>query len=80
VGGIARVVFALMIRPMPDWLWVLGGGVVAILCAVVLIANLPQAAQWLLGLLLGVQLIAEGGAIAYLAWRLRSGAAERVLN
>jgi uncharacterized membrane protein HdeD (DUF308 family) len=73
VGGIARVVFALMIRPMPDWLWVLGGGVASILCALVLIANLPQAAQWLLGLLLGIQLVAEGGAIGFLAWRLRSG-------
>jgi uncharacterized membrane protein HdeD (DUF308 family) len=73
VGGIARVVFALMIRPMPDWHWVLAAGLVAILCAVVLIASLPEAARWLLGILLGVQLIAEGGAIAYLAWRLRKG-------
>jgi uncharacterized membrane protein HdeD (DUF308 family) len=75
VGGIARVVFALMIRPMQDWHWVLAGGLVAILCAFVLMANLPEAARWLLGILLGVQLIAEGGAIAYLAWQLRKGSA-----
>lgn len=74
VGGIARIVFALMIRPMQDWIWVLGGGVVSVLCAVVLIGGLPEAAPWLLGLLLGIQLIAAGGAQAYMAWRLRKPA------
>lgn len=71
VGGITRVVFALMIRPMQDWLWILASGIVAILCALILFANLPEAASWLLGFLLGIQLIAIGGAQAALAWRLR---------
>ena len=64
VGGIARVVFALMIRPMQDWVWVLASGLVAIACAVVLFANLPEAATRLLGALLGIELIAIGGAQA----------------
>ncbi|MCB1351880.1 MAG: HdeD family acid-resistance protein [Rhodobacteraceae bacterium] len=72
VGGIARVVFALMIRPMPDWGWILASGLIAILCAIVLIGNLPGAAAWLLGILLGIQLITEGGALAWLAWRVRN--------
>jgi uncharacterized membrane protein HdeD (DUF308 family) len=71
VGGITRVVFALMIRPMNDWVWVLVSGLVAIGCALVLFADLPEAASWLLGVLLGVQLIAIGGAQALMAWRLR---------
>jgi uncharacterized membrane protein HdeD (DUF308 family) len=71
ISGITRVVFALMIRPMDDWLWMLAGGLVAIACALVLFANLPEAATWLLGLLLGVELIALGGAQAWLAWRVR---------
>jgi uncharacterized membrane protein HdeD (DUF308 family) len=71
VGGITRVVFALMIRPMNDWLWVLASGLVAIACAVILFADLPEAATWLLGLLLGVHLITVGGAQGYLAWRVR---------
>ena len=62
VGGIARVVFALMIRPMDDWIWVLASGLVAIVCALSCSRNLPEAASWLLGLLLGLQLIAIGGA------------------
>ncbi len=73
VGGIARIVFALMIRPMPDWGWILASGAVAIFCSLVLIGSLPDAAAWLLGILLGIQLITEGGALAWLAWRLRTG-------
>jgi uncharacterized membrane protein HdeD (DUF308 family) len=71
VGGIQRVIFALMIRPMPDWGWVLASGLVAIGCAMILFQSLPEAAGWLLGILLGLNLIAVGGAQAWLAWRLR---------
>lgn len=71
VGGITRVVFALMIRPMNDWLWVLASGLVAVLCALILFANLPEAASWLVGFLLGVHLIAAGAAQGWMAWRLR---------
>jgi uncharacterized membrane protein HdeD (DUF308 family) len=71
IGGVTRVVFALMIRPMDDWIWILASGLVAIACALVLLGNLPEASTWLLGLLLGLELVAIGGAQAWLAWRLR---------
>jgi uncharacterized membrane protein HdeD (DUF308 family) len=74
VGGMARVVFALMLRPMTDWGWMLAGGIVSIACAVILIGSLPEAAAWVLGLLLGIHLIATGATQAYLAWRLRNRA------
>lgn len=72
VGGMARLVFSLMIRPMPDWGWMLLGGIISIFCAAVLIASLPEAAAWLLGLLLGIHLIAAGATQGWLAWRLRN--------
>lgn len=72
VGGMARLVFSLMIRPMPDWGWMLLGGIISIFCAAVLIASLPEAAGWLLGLLLGIHLIAAGATQGWLAWRLRN--------
>jgi uncharacterized membrane protein HdeD (DUF308 family) len=71
VGGMERIVFALMIRPMPNWGWVLAGGVVSILCSFVLFANLPEAATWFLGVLLGVHLLAIGLSDAWFAWRIR---------
>jgi uncharacterized membrane protein HdeD (DUF308 family) len=36
-------------------------------------ANLPVTAIWLLGVLLGIQLVCEGAALGYLAWKVRTG-------
>jgi uncharacterized membrane protein HdeD (DUF308 family) len=69
--GISKVVFALTIRPFPNWGWVLGSGLVGILLSLILWANLPVTAVWLIGVLLGVNLISVGAAIAYLAWQVR---------
>ncbi len=34
---------------------------------------MPLSADWLLGVLLGIQLICEGAALTYLAWKVRTG-------
>jgi uncharacterized membrane protein HdeD (DUF308 family) len=72
IEGIAKIVFALTIRPFPNWGWVLGSGFVGICLALLLWASLPGTAAWLIGLLLGIELISVGGAIANLAWQVRS--------
>jgi len=71
IEGISKVVFALTIRPFPNWAWVLASGLVGIILSVVLWASLPATAVWLVGLLLGIELISVGAAIGYLAWRTR---------
>jgi uncharacterized membrane protein HdeD (DUF308 family) len=73
VEGISKLVFALTIRPFPKWGWVLASGVVGILLSLFLWASLPVTAIWLLGVLLGIQLICEGAALGYLAWQVRQG-------
>lgn len=75
VEGIAKVIFALTIRPFPNWGWVLGSGLVGILLALILWANMPLTAEWVLGLMLGVLLVCEGAALTYLAWHVRSATA-----
>jgi uncharacterized membrane protein HdeD (DUF308 family) len=70
VEGIAKVIFALTIRPFPNWGWVLASGVVGILLAFILWANMPLTASWMLGLMLGVLLVSEGSALTYLAWHV----------
>jgi uncharacterized membrane protein HdeD (DUF308 family) len=71
IEGISKVVFALTIRPFPNWIWVLASGLVGILLSAVLWASLPGPAMWLIGLLLGIELISAGAAMAYLAWKIR---------
>lgn len=75
VEGIAKVIFALTIRPFPNWAWVLASGFIGILLALILWANMPLSADWVLGLMLGILLVSEGAALTYLAWHVRSAAA-----
>src|SRR5262245_55658837 len=72
VEGISKVIFSLTIRPFPNWGWLLASGIVTILIAFYLWASLPVTAIWLLGVLLGIQLICEGAALGYLAWQVRT--------
>ncbi len=71
VEGISKVIFALTIRPFPNWGWVLASGIVGIVLAVYLWANMPVISEWVLGVLLGILLVSEGVALAYLAWKVR---------
>mgnify|MGYP000936658547 CR=1 FL=1 len=72
---LAKVIFALSIRPFPNWGWVLASGLISIALAAYLFGNLTTASEILLGVLLGIQLLVEGAAITYLAWRVREGVA-----
>jgi len=71
VEGISKLVFALTIRPFPNWGWVLASGVIGILLSLFLWASLPVTAIWLLGVLLGIHLTCEGAALGYLGWQVR---------
>jgi uncharacterized membrane protein HdeD (DUF308 family) len=73
VEGFAKVSFALAIRPFPNWGWVLASGLIGILLAIYLWANIAAASALLLGILLGILLISEGAALTYLAWQIRTG-------
>ncbi|MEM7193156.1 MAG: HdeD family acid-resistance protein [Pseudomonadota bacterium] len=75
VEGISKIIFALTIRPFPNWGWVLGSGIVGIVLALLLWANMPLTADWLLGVMLGILLVTEGAALTYLAWHVRSAPA-----
>jgi uncharacterized membrane protein HdeD (DUF308 family) len=70
IEGISKTVFSLTIRPFPNWGWVLASGILGILIAVWLLAN-PGMSLLLLGILIGIQLISEGIAIATMAWMAR---------
>jgi uncharacterized membrane protein HdeD (DUF308 family) len=74
VEGISKIVFALTIRPLQGWFWVLASGILAIVLAVILWNSMPVTAGWLIGLLLGVNLITEGMALAGLVWTAKKAA------
>ena len=71
VEGISKVIFSLTVRPFRNWVWVLGSGILSVVIAFILYASMTAVSVWLLGILLGAQLIAEGAALGYLAWDAR---------
>jgi uncharacterized membrane protein HdeD (DUF308 family) len=72
--GVARIVFALTVRPMPLWGLVLASGIFGVMLAMLLLANLPGTAVWLIALMVGAQFIAVGIPLAWLAWTARQSA------
>lgn len=74
VEGIAKVVLAISVRPLANWGWILVSGVIGILLGLWLLMN-PALSIVFLGLFIGIQLIAEGVAIGWMAWSLRKSAA-----
>lgn len=74
IEGISKVVLSLTIRPFPNWGWVCLSGLVGIVLSVILWASMPVTALWLIGLMLGVQLISVGAALGWLAWQVRKAA------
>jgi uncharacterized membrane protein HdeD (DUF308 family) len=74
VEGFAKLLFSLTIRPLPNWGWVFASGIIGILLSIYLLANLTTTAVWLLGVLLGIQLVFEGVALSSLAWQVRQNA------
>ena len=72
--GIAKVVFALTIRPLEGWHWLLLGGIAGFVIAMLLWSVLPAAAPWVVSLSFGASLIAHGLALVAVALRARGAA------
>ncbi len=71
IGGILRIVIALRHRDLPLW-WVLAcGGVVSVVVGVALYASMPWSSLWILGTLIGVELIVQGLGWSGFAFDLR---------
>lgn len=61
VIGIFRILVGIQARgQVPNAGWTIVNGVLAVLIAVLVIANLPSSAAWAIGLLVGIQLLFDG--------------------
>jgi uncharacterized membrane protein HdeD (DUF308 family) len=73
-GGGLRVLLALKVRPLDQWGWMLASGVLALAIAVLILVQWPEAAAWIIGLLVGVDLIFGGWTSIMLALAAREPA------
>ena len=58
--GLAKISLAYMIRPLAKWGWLFFSGFTALCLAIVVWVGWPGTAQWILGLLLGINMVFLG--------------------
>jgi uncharacterized membrane protein HdeD (DUF308 family) len=75
VAGVFRIVSALTAR-FNDWGWVLLNGVITLLLGLIINRQLPEAALWVIGLFIGIELLFNGWAWIMLSLGLRRIGAE----
>jgi len=76
IEGIASIMFALDHKRelSGQWGWMLVSGVVDLILAALIFANLPSTAAWALGLLVGINMVFGGAALIAMALHARHAA------
>lgn len=62
VGGVFRIVTAILIQ-FPRWLWTVLSGTVSVILGFVILAKWPASSTFLIGMAIGVDLILDGSAL-----------------
>lgn len=75
VEGVLRIVFGFKLRPNDGWLLVIVSGVVAIIAGVMIWAGLPATATWVIGMLVGVNMVMSGVAFLMLTFTAKDDTA-----
>jgi uncharacterized membrane protein HdeD (DUF308 family) len=73
VEGATAIVLAFRLKPARPWGWVLFDGIITALLGLLVWIGWPGNAPWLLGLFLGISLLATGISVLLFGWALRSG-------
>lgn len=71
VGGMLRILFA-AIEHFPSWPWVLLNGVVDLILGLLIWRGWPASSLWVIGLLIGIELLFHGWAWVILALTVRT--------
>ena len=71
VSGAFRIISALAVR-FQDWGWALLNGGVTLLLGIIINRQLPEAALWVIGLFIGIEMLFNGWAWVMLALGLRA--------
>ena len=72
IEGLFKIVMSLQARPMAGWVWVFVTGVLAVLIGGLIWSQWPSDARWVIGLLVGLNMIFGGCSMIVLALGARS--------
>jgi uncharacterized membrane protein HdeD (DUF308 family) len=71
VSGIQKMVFALSLQ-FPQWGWLFVNGIVAFTVGILIFNQLPSASLWVVGTLIGVEIVVAGISMIAMGYKLRS--------
>jgi uncharacterized membrane protein HdeD (DUF308 family) len=76
IEGVATIMFAVEHRRelTQGWVWMLVSGIITLALGVIILAGLPGTAAWALGLLVGIDMVFGGSALAAIALAARNQA------
>ncbi len=76
LDGVIQVINAFELKPRSGWGWGLLSGLIGIFLGILIWSNWPGNSVWVLGILVGVNLITNGWAIWMISWGLRRAIVE----
>lgn len=59
-SGMLRILLALRLRPADHWGWLLSSGALALVIGALILSQWPQASGWVIGVLVGIDLVFAG--------------------
>lgn len=68
VEGIAKLILGFQLRPSPNWGWLIVSGLISIAMAAIIWGGWPFTAIWVIGLLIGINLVFAGISLLFWAW------------
>ncbi|HYE35266.1 HdeD family acid-resistance protein [Methylocaldum sp.] len=71
--GVLRIAMAFHLRGFNNWIWLLLGGIIAILLGVMIVAEWPVSGLWVIGLFVAIELIMNGWSCVAIALTAREG-------
>jgi uncharacterized membrane protein HdeD (DUF308 family) len=73
IEGVVSILFALRLREtIPQWVWMLFSGLVALLLGLMILSGWPGTEAWTLGLLVGFNFLTSGASLIALAVAINS--------
>ena len=72
IEGIFKIIMALQMRSTPNWGWMFVSGLIALVLGGLIWAGWPATATWVIGLLVGIDLIFGGWAMLFIALSSKS--------
>ena len=72
VEGIFKIMMAMRVRDHSGWGWLLASGVLSVILGVLIWAEWPASGLWVIGLLVGIQLLFTGWSLVMLALAARA--------